>query len=1066
VNLPRLSVMNPVAVNLLMVFTVVSGIYYWNDLVREFFPNAESEQILVTVAYPGATPDEVEKTITRRIERELDSIEDIKEIQSRVLEGLTIVQLELESGANRERTLSDVRTEMDKVKPDLPAGAEDPEIAEVRPMMPVIGVVVFGDVSETRLHDITKTVRDDLLDIPDVTRVVISGMRAPEIWAEVDPERLDEYSLTFEEVGRAIAGTNLDVPGGQLKADEGNVRVRTMGEQSRARDIEKLIVRSRPDGTSVRLRDLATVRETFEDRVEAGRFAGKPAALITIFKTPEQDAIHIANRVKTYVAENGTRLGGAVSLAVTSDLARFIEQRLELMTRNAKLGLILVLIALAFFLDLRVAFWVALGLPIAFLGTFTAMHYLGATINLISMFGLIVVLGLIVDDAIVIGENFYTKLASGMSTARAAITGTAEVAIPVLAAVLTTVAAFLPLMWMQGRVGTFLGVLPIVVICALGVSLIEAFIILPCHLGHVKDRDFLRFLPGLKSFFARIRDRRDHFLETWLPDRYERVLRVALRWRYVSMAVAFSISMIAFGLLAGKIIPFVLLQDTDAETLSIDLEMAAGTSEDRTLATVRDLESLALGLEEVKTVFSVVGTGFSDRGRLNPADPATVGQIVVELVSAEEREERELRTSKEIVSSLREATENIPGVSRLSIRSRGGGPQGRDIEIRVRADDLDTLRGAVARVRTLLAGFDGVYEIEDDLTEGKLEVRLELRDTARSLGLTTRDLALQIRHALYGFEAQDLQGEDEEITVRAVLPLSARKNIADLGRLRIATPSGDRVPLEEVASFTTARGYAALARVDGKRAITITAEVDEERGNTSEISDELDKQVADIDDRFPGTTVTFEGAKKETAESIGSLKIGFPVALLLIYSLIAILFRSYFQPFIVMAAIPYALVGAIFGHLFMGYPFTILSMIGSVALAGLVVNDSLILVDFINRRRREGMPVLEAVVAGGRARLRAILLTSITTILGIGPLMLERSFQAQFLIPMAVSIVFGLAFATLLTLILLPTLYLAFEDIAGIGRWLTTGRFSRARPRNGDRAESESVSFSGEGGDR
>jgi len=1053
VNLPRLSVRNPVAVNLLMLAAVLSGLHYWNVLVREFFPNSEAEQVFVTVAYPGATPDEVEKSITRRIERELDAIEDVDEIESKILEGLSIVQLTLASGANRQRVLSDVRTEMDQVKPDLPAGAEEPEISEVRPAIPVIGVVVYGDVSETRLREITKQVRDDVLDLPDVTRVVISGIRDPEIWAEVDPERLDEYALTLEEVGRAIAGTNLDLPGGQLKADEGNVRVRTMGERNRAAEIENIIVRSHPDGTTVRLRDVATVRDTFEDRVEMGRYAGKPGALITIFKTPEQDAIDIANRVKKYVSDNPTRLSGAVSLAVTSDLARFIEQRLDLMTRNARLGLILVLIALALFLDLRVAFWVALGLPIAFLGTFTAMHLLGATINLISLFGLIVVLGLIVDDAIVIGENFYTKLGSGMSPIRAAVLGTSEVAVPVLAAVLTTMAAFLPLMWIEGRIGTFLGVLPIVVICALGVSLIEAFIILPCHLGHIRNRDLLGRFPRVKAIFGRLHDSRTRVLEVWLPDRYERALRFVLRWRYVTMATAAAISFVALGLLVGRIIPFVLLQDTDAETLSINLEMAAGTSEDRTLEVVRRIETLALDYAEVKSVFSVVGTGFSARGRLNPADPATVGQLIVELVPAETREEEGLRTSKEIVGELRRATQGIPGVSKLSVRPRGGGPQGRDIEIRVRADDLDTLRGAVAHVRGLLADFDGVYEMEDDLTEGKLELRLTLRDTARSLGLTTRDLALQIRHALYGFEAQDLQGEDEEITVRAILPLAARREIKDLGRLRIATPAGDRVPLEEVATFTTTRGYAALARVDGKRAITITAEVDEDRANTAAITSKLAGQVSGIDRDFPGTTVTFEGRKKETAESIGSLKIGFPVALLLIYSLIAVLFRSYVQPILVMATIPYALVGAIFGHLIMGYPFTILSMIGSVALAGIVVNDSLILVDFINRRRREGMPVLEAVVAGGRARLRAILLTSITTIFGIGPLMLERSFQAQFLIPMAISIVFGLAFATVLTLVLLPTLYLAFEDLRGGARWLLTGGFSRAMPRNDGRAE-------------
>ncbi|MHC4860755.1 MAG: efflux RND transporter permease subunit, partial [Planctomycetota bacterium] len=354
----------------------------------------------------------------------------------------------------------------------------------------------------------------------------------------------------------------------------------------------------------------------------------------------------------------------------------------------------------------------------------------------------------------------------------------------------------------------------------------------------------------------------------------------------------------------------------------------------------------------------------------------------------------------------------------------------------------------VDHVSALLATFNGVSEIEDDLSEGKLEVQLTLRDSARSLGLTTRGLALQIRHALYGFEAQDLQGEEEEVTVRAVLPEAARRDIGDLGRLRIATPGGGRVPLEEVADFRTARGYAQLARVDGKRAITVTAEVDQDVANTAEITESLTDKLADIGVRFPGVSLSFEGAKKETSESLGSLRTGFPVALLLIYALIAVLFRSYFQPVIVMAAIPYAFVGAILGHLVMGYPFTILSMIGAVALAGIVVNDSLILVDFINRRRREGMETFEAVVAGGRARLRPILLTSITTIFGIGPIMLEKSFQAQFLIPMSVSICFGLAFATILTLVLLPTLYLAFEDLRGALRWLVTGRFHRQPARS------------------
>ncbi|MHC4862334.1 MAG: efflux RND transporter permease subunit, partial [Planctomycetota bacterium] len=592
-----------------------------------------------------------------------------------------------------------------------------------------------------------------------------------------------------------------------------------------------------------------------------------------------------------------------------------------------------------------------------------------------------------------------------------------------------------------------------VVIAALGVSLIEAFVILPCHLGHKRDWSFLvRLFPRVVRLGRRISKHRRGVLEEKLPAIYESALRFVLRWRYASMAAAAGLSFAVIGLVVGGIIPFVLLQETDAETIAINLEMAAGTPESRTLEVIAELESMARQYAETKSVFSVVGTSFGDRGQMTAADPATVGQLAIELVPAEDRElnrrrerdeKKAYRTSKEIVSEWRRRTGSIPGVSKLAIQARGGGPQGADIEIRVRGEDLKTLDAAVEHIRDLLATYNGVSEIEDDLSEGKLEVRLALKDSARSLGLTTRDLALQIRHALYGFEAQDLQGEEEEVTVRAILPEAARRDVQDLGRLRIATPAGGRVPLEEVAVFGTARGYSQLARVDGKRAVTVTAEVDQDVANTNEITTSLTRKLEDVGTRFRGVTLSFEGAKKETAESIGSLKIGFPVALLIIYGLIAVLFRSYVQPLMVMAAIPYAFVGAIVGHFVMGYPFTILSMIGSVALAGIVVNDSLILVNFINRRRQEGVSTIDAVVAGGRARLRPILLTSITTICGIGPIMLERSFQAQFLIPMAIAICFGLAFATLLTLVLLPTLYLAFEDLRATFRWIVTGKFTR-----------------------
>jgi multidrug efflux pump subunit AcrB len=1038
VNPVRFFVKNPVAANLLMWAIIVTGTYWWLNLIREFFPNSEPEQIAVTVVWPGATPEEVEKAITRRIEREIEDVEDVKEIASSVYEGVTVVRVELESDSDRGKVLEDLRTEIDKVKPDLPDGAEDPEIAEARPLVPVIGIVLYGDVDEARLREVTRETRDDLVDMPEISDVVVSGIRDREILAEVRPEALEEHRLTFEDVGRAIASMNLDLPGGQLESERGNVRVRTVGEQDRARKIEDLLVRVRPDGPAIRLGEVAAVREGFEDRVERGNFRGRRAALVTVFKTPEQDALKIAKAVKDYVADDPGRLGGAVRLEITTDLARFIDQRLDLMKRNARIGALLVLITLAFFLDLKVAFWVAVGLPVSFLGTFTLMHFFGATINLLSLFGLIIVLGMLVDDAIVVGESVFTKMEQGMPPAEATIAGASEVAMPVVCAVATTIAAFLPLMFIEGTVGAFMGVLPIVVMSALFVSIIESFTCLPAHLAHRRRRGAARppRFPRLARVVARIRARRDNDLNRRLPDAFERLLRFALRWRYPVIAGAVGLSLAVGGLLAGGVIPFVLFPETDAETVTVDLEMAAGTPEDQTRARLEEIERILLATPEVKSAFVTLGSSFGDRGLVTPADPATVGQIVVELTPAEDREERKEQTSRRLVAEWREKTSNIPGVARLAIRSRAGGPGGTDIEVRVRADDLATAQRAVAHVREVLGTYDGVSEIEDDLSEGKLEVRLRLRETARAIGLSTVSLAAQVRHALYGFEAQELQGEDEEVKVRAVLPKSARRDIGDLGALRISTPGGGRAPLSEVAELSTERGFAALARVDGKRAITVKAEVDEDRANTNEVTTDLAQRLSDIGVRFPGVVVSFEGQRKETAESLGSLKYLFPAALLFIYAIIAVLFRSYFQPLVVMLAIPYSFVGAVLGHLIMGFPLTLLSLIGGVALAGVVVNDSLILVDFVNRRRREGLPLAEALVVGGRSRLRAIILTSVTTIFGVGPLMLERSYQAQFLIPMAISLAFGLAFATVLTLVLLPSILLALDDLRRALRWL------------------------------
>lgn len=1033
-NLPRFSVRNPVAVNLLMWGIVVCGLLAWRTMVREFFPALRTEQISILVSYPGATPTDVERAIALRIERRIRDIDGIEEIETTVIEGACVVLVTLDERADRDRVLAEVRSDVDEVKAEFPQDADDPEIVEVRPYIPVIGVVIAGDVPEDRLRRAALDVRDDLLDLAGITEVRVLGVRKREIWVEIDPDRLEELGLTFEQVGGRLAAANLDLPGGELRTPTGNVRVRTAQESRRALPIERIPAAVALDGSVLRLGDVARVRETFEDRVMRGRYEGVPAVSLVVFKTPEQDALEISRAVKDYVSKNPTKLDGAVRLAVRSDLARFIEQRLDLMVRNARAGLLLVLATLALFLSWRTAFWVAAGLPISLLGAFVVMALFGQSINLLSLFSLIVVLGLLVDDAVVIGEAVHRRIQRGEPPIEATVRGATEMALPVVAAVLTTVVAFLPMAFMEGRWGDFMRVLPIVVGSALIVSLVEAFVILPSHLAHARHAtpgsEGPRGAASRPSLAARFGAWRDRVLDRGMERRFRSFLERMLPLRWPVIAGGLAVLLLTAGLFRGGILPFVLVQEVDAESITVTLEMSAGTPEEKTVETIAAIEGQARRFPEVASVFSVVGASFSDRGQEANADPATIGQVYIELLPADEREERGMRDSGRIIEEMRRRTGDLPGVAKLSYRAESGRAPGSDIELRIRNEELAVASAAADFAIDVLRGYEGVTEIEKDLREGKLEARVRLRDDARPLGLEARDVARAVRHALFGFEAQELQEEDDEVKVRVLLPRERRRALSDVLGLRIPAPTGARVPLSEVVEVSTERGYATLKRVDGRRAVTVRAEVDENVANVAEITNDFGRRLSDLPERFPGTTFSFEGRRKETREAFGSLRIGFPIALFAIYAIVAVLFRSYAQPILVMVVIPFALVGAVIGHLVLGFPFTLLSTIGCVALSGIVVNDSLILVDVVNRLRRDGLDLEHAVVEGSASRLRAILLTTITTAAGLFPLLLERSFQAQFLIPMAVSIVFGLVFATAVTLVLLPCLYLAYEDLA------------------------------------
>jgi len=1081
-SLPKLSVDNPLLVQVLMLAILVGGIFSALTLVREMFPESRPNQVLISTSYPGATPLEVEKGVALRLEEAIKDVEDIEKTETQISEGISTIIVTLTHDVDDlDQKVNDFKAAIDAVPRDeLPEDAEETRVMKLEPRLPVISVAMFGDVGEAALKDAGRELRDELLLLPGISDVKLSGTRKAELSVEVQPEKLIEYRLSLAEIAGAIRQSNLDLPGGQLKTPGQNVAVRTLGETDQAELISETVVRTTPAGEVVRVRDLGQVVDGFEDADVRGRFNGKPAVDITVYKTGDQDAIDIATRAQAFVAgkrrepmewdrmtrlknlfgvrseaqriyartSNEAQLPG-IELFVHSNLSRYIEDRLDLLKRNGLWGLSLVFLSLLLFLNWRVAFWVMMGLLLSVCGAIMLMSVLGATLNLISMFGLIVVLGLIVDDAIVVGENTYARIERGEEPKLAAVRGAEEVTWPVTIAVATTIGAFLPLMFIEGRIGDFMGVLPIVVTCALGVSLIEALSILPSHLAEWlkpvrRDLDKEPARHRLARWLRPVRERQQHLLLGVMGKHYERLLRVATRYRYVTVVAAVATLLVAFGLVAGGRVPFVFIQKMDSEMVLVNLEMPVGTPVEQTERALKVVEDRALRLREtgeVRSVYTLVGAQVSTgMAGTTVSYRSHLGQAIIELASVDQRD----RSSDEIINALRRETGHIAGANSLRFGAVHGGPEGTDIELEVTGQQMDSLLSAADTLKARLASFQGTNDITDDFEEGRRELQIELLDSARPLELTTRALATEVRGAFFGLEARTLQREREDVDIRVRFPAERRRQIYELESMRIATPTGNMVPFCEVARLTDTRGFTSIRRVDQQRAVVVSCEVDQNQGNTEEITRALGPTIAELEQEYPGVHVDFAGSKRETVKSLGSLRQDFLIALLVIFVMLAGLFKSYIQPLVVLAAVPFGMIGAITGHYIMGYPLTILSTIGMVALTGIVVNDGLILVDFINKERARGTRLYEAVITAGRRRLRPILLTSLTTILGLAPLMAERSFQARFLIPMAVSISFGLMFATVLTLAVVPSIYLIAEDLKRVTRWVWYGRQMRA----------------------
>ena len=1023
---------NPVAANIVMAFTLLIGLFSMLTMVVEIFPETDMSMIRITVSYRGATPAEVEDAICLRVEDAIYAIEGIKRITSVASEGSGTVIASLETFADSDEVLDEIKTAIDRIE-TFPHETEKPIVTKASTRNKVISVAIFGDVSEKVLKQVADQVRDELTELNSISQVEINGVREYEISFEISDTMLRKHNLTFDKVASAINHTSLDLPAGAIKTKGGEILLRTKGQKYTGKTFENIEIITNNDGTKLLLKDIATIKDGFEDTDIRARFDGKPTAMLEVFRIGNQGAIALADTVKSYVAEKKVNLPHGIDIETWIDTSMFLKGRLDLLKRNGFLGIILVFISLALFLDLRLAFWTTLGIPISFLGSFMLLPYFDISINMISLFAFIVVLGIVVDDAIVVGENIFSYREKGYPPLDAAILGAREMVAPVTIAILTTMAAFMPLMFTEGMMGKFIYCIPVVAISVLAISLLEAFIILPAHLAELKPKKSIGPLGHVEK---KIRTLLDRFIQ----GPFQKFLTRAIAYRYVTCTIGIMLFATTTAYISGGHIKMVFFGAMDADNVLAVLTMPQGTTRAQTEHVVGKIENAAIQLKKefnkkdqtiIKRLATNIGTqpmskeqGGPHGGTITPS-AGNLAEINLELVPGQER----TITAKTIANRWRTLVGEIPGISSLTYTSSLF-DAGDAINYELSHENFDTLLLAAESLKDVLSQYSGVKEISDSFERGKLELRFSLTDLGSTLGLTLNDIATQIRQGYYGHEVQRIQRGRDDIRIMLRYPKQQRHTINDIERMRFHLADGTEVPFSNVANITAGRGFASINRANRKRIVNVTASVDDESGNSQTINDELtQKHLPELISHYPGLSFTVEGEQRERADSNISLLKNFCIALIVIFGLLAIQFKSYLLPIIIMSAIPFGIIGAVWGHVLTGYALGFMSFMGIVALTGVVVNDSLILVDLINRKRTTQSHLLELVRDCAIARFRPIILTTLTTFLGLSPMLFEESIQAKFLIPMALSLGFGVLFATMITLILIPSFYLILDDI-------------------------------------
>ena len=1030
---------NKVAANLLMAIIVIGGLLGVSRTKQEVFPQFTLDIVTVGVPYPGASPAEVEQGITLAVEEQLRGLDGIKRVTSTSSEGGAAVSAELLLSADPDQVLSDAKSAVDRIT-TFPADAEEPQVTLASRRADVISIVLSGDQDRRSLHALAEEVRADLLRDPEITQVEIMGAPPLEISIEVPRENLEAHGLTLDEVARTITASSLELPGGSIETGAGDLLVRVSDRKLEGRQFEDVILRALPDGNTLTIGDIATVTDGFADTDQESFFNGKPAMRVTAYRIGDETPAGVATAVKAYATDLEARLPDSVEVSIWRDDSVMLDERIDLLVRNAQMGLVLVLLVLALFLDLRLAFWVALGIPISFLGSFLVGGPLfGASINMVSLFALIITLGIVVDDAIVVGENAWQKMERGMAPAAAAVAGAREMAIPVTFAVLTTVAAFGPLFFVPGVTGKIFSIIPAIVVSVLLFSLVEGFFILPAHLAHdgptsTIGRVFERVVGVVLVPANAVRNRVSGVLQRFIHGPYKRFLAIVLEWRYATMGVAIASFLLSVGLVAGGHVPFSFFPKLEGDLVTASARLPYGAPIARTKMVQAELErSLDQAIAEldaqgdIKGIYTRVGEGPTMGGPGGGGGESGSHLVTVEvnLVGSTERD----FSSKDFGSAWRAATPELAGLEAMTINASSGPGAGAAVDLQLSHADTTVLAAASADLAETLREYSELADIENSYAAGKPQLDLALTPAGRTLGLSSSDIARQLRGAFYGSEALREQRGRNEMKVMVRLPEEQRASESDLENLMIRTPGGAFAPLREVAEVTRNRAPTEIVREDGRRTVNVKAELAPGvKSNQEVLKSVTTTDVPALQARYPGLAVEMVGQQRSQAESFASLGQNYIVALFLIYALLAIPFRSYTQPFIIMSAIPFGFVGAVCGHLVMGFELSIISIMGIIALSGVVVNDSLVLIDAANRARTEGHSAWAAIIHAGTRRFRPILLTSLTTFFGLMPMIFETSMQARFLIPMAISLGFGVLFATVIALLIVPALYLIVED--------------------------------------